>query len=192
MDPKKIERIICLDIDDCILPSPYPFNGFRDEQMTLDQLKINIYRLEKLIEGTDSKIFLTSSWSVVLTLNNVILEVTHQMSDRDMIAFELIKKLETHIIGISCGDRFKDIENLDDQNTTIVAFDDWDLSKINNKFVKFIPTFGSLDNTILREAYAHLKGLTMNIELKRDKDLSKTSKTTTQIPVFNEDGEEIP
>lgn len=164
-----MENIICLDIDDCIFLNNQSYIGVLDDNF--DLLEINLKRLQKIISSFDAKIFITSSWSSILKLenNNIIYNnkgiynpnLTYYQEE--FKAFELISKyLNGHIIGLSCGNRFKDIKNLiKDKNNKVVAIDDSDLSEIKeqdfNDNYLFVYTNGLITNREIYNIYNFYK-----------------------------------
>ena len=67
--------------------------------------------------------------------------------DLEFKAFNILSKyLNGYVIGLSCGDRFRDIENLLKEGHNIVAIDDMDLSEIKDENYIFLKTNGLIDN----------------------------------------------
>lgn len=145
--------ILALDIDDCIFPSNNSYFGRLDD--ALDILKLNMKRIQLMLTKYDMRIFITSSWSINLNLINNNLEYNNRHAlledkayyNEEAQAFEILKNtLDGYVIGLSCGDRYKDIKLLLESGHKVVAFDDMDLSfemldvdksiEINYKFVQ--------------------------------------------------------
>ena len=146
-------NIICLDIDDCIFNSHSTYAGYIEDD--LEVLEINLKRIVKIIKKWDFKIFITSSWYLILKLENNNLKYLNESNylqnkpyyQKEYEAFKLLSKyLNGHVIGLSCGNREEDIINLLKENHKVIAFDDMDLSfemldvdksiEINYKFVQ--------------------------------------------------------
>ncbi len=65
-------NIICLDIDDCIFINDSTYAGKAEDD--LDLLEINLKRLILIMSKWNFKIFITSSWYIILILedNNIL------------------------------------------------------------------------------------------------------------------------
>jgi hypothetical protein len=133
-------NIICLDIDDCIFLNTNSWVGELDDNF--DLLEINLKRLKKVLDKYNAKIFITSSWYSILTLENNKISYNNpayglpgkSYYDSEFKAFELLKKyLDGYVIGLSNGNRVSDIHYLlEDKTNKIVAIDDMDLSRIGS------------------------------------------------------------
>lgn len=160
-----MNRIICLDIDDCIFLNNNTYIGVLDDDLKI--LEINLERLKKIIEKFDCKIFITSSWYSILKLenNNIIYDNKGYglpgkiLYEKEYQAFKLLEKyLNGFVIGLSCGDRETDIKNLlKNENNKIIAFDDIDLSKIEGDNYLFLYTNGLITNHHLFKIFSFLK-----------------------------------
>ena len=146
-------NIICLDIDDCIFINDSTYAGEAED--ALDLLEINLKRLLLIINKWDFKVFITSSWFSILILeeNNILYNnpsyglPNKSYYDLEFKAFNILSKyLNGYVIGLSCGDRFRDIENLLKEGHNIVAIDDMDLSEIKDDNYIFLKTNGFIDN----------------------------------------------
>ena len=142
-------NIICLDIDDCVLPSDVNYFGRTEDSLAI--FEINLKRLRMIIEKYDFKVFITSSWYILLSLKEGNLGLT---TDRDdyvtLMGYGLMKKyIGKYIIGLSDGDRSKDIELLKSHvNNKIVILDDWDLSEHNSDSCLFINMSGFISGNV--------------------------------------------
>jgi len=135
-------NVILLDIDDTILPSPITWLGeFND---SLDILTINCKRLARICEIWGAEIRIISSWSNrTITFEDNILRykdrepslLTKQYYAFERKAFFIIYQyLKDYIIGISCGNKARDIK-LDIQDKTIdkvIVIEDSDFSNSCN------------------------------------------------------------
>ena len=134
-----MDKIICFDIDDCILPH---YNMLPKEHR-IQIFKLNLERLVYLCQQTGAKLFMTSSWGMILKVNNGYLTFKAEFDYGDEFEQEVVRiinsYLQEYIVGISCGDRREDIKILLlQENTLVVAIDDMDLSDIENKNFKYI------------------------------------------------------
>ena len=125
----KNKKLICLDIDDCILPwSKVKIvnekliieNNSKEER--LKDLKKNVKIIKEFCEKNNYEVFIISSWSPIIK-NNLELSI----DDKELNEYwKIIKELP--IIG---KDPFKDrilaIEVLIDNNNKIICIDDFDL-----------------------------------------------------------------
>jgi len=127
----KNKKLICLDIDDCILPWNKPV--FENEKLKLLQntfedrmkeLKKNVDIIKKFCDEYDYKVFIISSWSSFIMKN---LELRKDIEEELKQYWNIIKELP--IIG---KDPFKDrqlaMDVLLDNNNKIICIDDFDLS----------------------------------------------------------------
>lgn len=157
-------NIICLDIDDCILPNYNIMSHYINFELPVKQLELNLIKLKSLCELENAKIFITSSWSQMLIFWPEFNSFT--LKDEDKIEFDLEDNqfmnkaysllssyLNGLIIGISSGDRFIDIKQLSSiSSNKIVVFDDWNLDSLSSSNVKIFRVMGSLDNYIVFHA----------------------------------------
>jgi len=125
----KNKKLICLDIDDCILPwSKVEIvnekliieNNSKEER--LKDLKKNVKIIKEFCEKNNYEVFIISSWSPIIK-NNLNLSI----DDKELNEYwKIIKELP--IIG---KDPFKDrilaMEVLIDNNNKIICIDDFDL-----------------------------------------------------------------
>ena len=134
-----MNKIICFDIDDCILPH---YNMLSKEHR-LQIFKLNLERLIHLCQQTDAKLFMTSSWGMILKVDNGYLTFKDEFDYGDEFEQEVVdimnSYLQPYIVGISCGDRREDIEILlSQENILVVAIDDMNLSGIKDKNFKYV------------------------------------------------------
>jgi len=134
-----MNKIICFDIDDCILPH----YNMLPKKHRLQIFKLNLERLVHLCQQTGAKLFMTSSWGMILKLDNGYLTFKDEFDYGDEFEQEVVEimnsYLQPYIIGVSCGDRREDIKILLlQENTLIVAIDDMDLSDIERDNFKYI------------------------------------------------------
>ena len=152
--------IICLDIDDCIFLNRNTWVTAMEDNFEI--LEINLKRLRKILDFYDAKIFLTSAWSSILKLedSNIFYDNPayglpgKSYYDEEFKAFELLEKyLNGYVIGLSCGNRKRDILNLLEQNNKIIAIDDMDLSEIEHENYLYLKVNGFIQNIHLYEIY---------------------------------------
>jgi len=162
-----MNKIICLDIDECIFPSTSE-RPYWVPMWSLEQLESNLKRLLRLIYITKSRIFITSSWSClfdfyegefsVIAKDEVKEQWNKSTIDYEFEAYKIITKyLNGYICGISSGNRDDDIKDLDDGKNRIVVFDDFDLLHLRSKNVLICRIYGSLDLNVLRKSFEFLK-----------------------------------
>lgn len=144
-------NIICLDIDDCIFPTNNTYIGRLDDNLII--LEMNLKRIKILLDKFNALIYITSSWYSILKLenNNIFYKNKIDMNDEylkeEISAFLLLKKyLDGYVIGLSKGDRKKDIIRLLEEDLKIISIDDIDLSSIKHKNHLHINTTGFLTN----------------------------------------------
>ena len=152
----KENRIICLDFDDCILPSNNNYFGYTDDNMRIAE--INLQRIKMICEKYGAKIFITSSWYTLLKFKsrgkfkNITLNVKsddYHCIDADTHLFVglLQKYIGKYIVSLSEGNRDKDIEKLkQDPLNKIVVIDDMDLSEHSSDKCLFLYTNGLITN----------------------------------------------
>lgn len=159
------KNILCLDFDDCILPSPVIYNGWVSKELALEELELNLKKIKYFLEDNNLDLFITSSWSKLFILkdNKIFLsDKANYYLQEDLYvlkAFQLMKHyLDNFVIGLSCGNRSLDILSLsENKNIKIVVFDDYDLSNLDCINIKFFRVLGSLTNNILYKAHLFLK-----------------------------------
>jgi hypothetical protein len=142
------DRIVALDIDDCILSSNTNYFGFTDDNIKM--LEVNLIRLRMIVDKYDMKVFITSSWYAILNLhedNKVSLKYPTKKDEKIKIVELLNEHLGGYFIGLSCGNRETDIIELS-KNNKVVILDDWDLSHLDCENVLFCKTRGFIDGNI--------------------------------------------
>jgi hypothetical protein len=159
------DLVICLDIDDCILPSNQTWLGTTDD--SLDILKLNMVRIQMILEKAkhlNAKIFIISSWSSILSVENdsLVFEKshrTHSIHKEEQKVLAVIKQYtDNHIMGISCGNRRTDIKNLLIEGYKVIAIDDMDLSDIRSKKYLFLMVTGFITNAHGYEVKCFIEG----------------------------------
>jgi len=157
-------NIIVFDIDDCLIDC----NEFPKEHK-LKQFELNLERISYIIEKTNSKLFMISSWSNILKIENNILKFIDDYKPRSFdenYRYEclILHLLNTRIIekygiiGLSKGNREEDIKKLLKEGNKVVTIDDYEF-KIDNKNHKYIPTYGFIQNYQIRDIINFLKGV---------------------------------
>jgi len=157
--------ILCIDIDDAIYPTEQTHIGKISD--SIDILKINMNRIKVILNTYDMYVFFTSSWSSILSINidNTISYERERCYYSDFIkkeytAFEIIRDgVGKRVVGLSCGNRYKDIINLVKLGNVVVSIDDMDLSPeklyhygdiIDYEFFEkqylYLKTYGSITN----------------------------------------------
>jgi len=142
-------NIICLDIDCTILPSDVNYFGRTEDSLHI--LEINLKRLRMIIEKYDFKVFITSSWYMLLSLKDGNLGLKTDREDyMTLMGYGLMKKyIGKYIIGLSDGNRDDDIRLLKSHvNNKIVVLDDWDLSEHNSDTCLFIEMNGFISGNV--------------------------------------------
>jgi len=152
-----MNKIICFDIDDCILPH---YNMLPKEHR-LQIFKLNLERLVHLCQQTGAELFMTSSWGMILKLDNGYLTFKDEFDYGDEFEQEVVNIMNSHlqpyIVGVSCGDRREDIKILLlQEDTLVVAIDDMDLSDIKDKNFKYFNVETMITDRQLREIRQHL------------------------------------
>lgn len=155
-------NIICLDIDDCILPNPTlfvsinkSFNLKEESDLALQQFELNLKRIVSLSKHTNSKLFLTSSWSRLFSFDkntsSLIPKIDYQEDPFFSSALSLLLNyLNGLFIGISVGNRDRDIKSLQSiPSNKIVVFDDFDLDNHIKENTLVFRINGSLNNVDL-------------------------------------------
>jgi len=147
------EKIVCLDFDDCIIPwGNYDGEG----TLKLDFIKKETDKNSKIItdfcKENNFKIFLTTSWSIILDNNlNLIAEFKENQNFLD-IMFKHFKKF---IIGKNeYSDREIAIRQLLKQGNFVVAIDDMPLGHIQHENYIYIK---SIDGKNLKENLEKIK-----------------------------------
>lgn len=156
--------IFALDIDDCIFLNNNTWCCKMNDNMEI--LEINLKRLQKLLNNYDAKVFITSSWSTILKLenNNIIYDNEgyglpgKSYYDEEYKAFKLLEKyLNSYVIGLSEGNRFTDIRTLLEDNHKVIAIDDMDLSEIAHDNFLFLKINGLIQNIDLYKIYKFIE-----------------------------------
>lgn len=171
--------ILCLDIDDAILPNPNTYFGRIEDAHEV--LKLNMKRIKLILDSQkDMKVFITSSWFCVLYLNddNTLgykrendIENGNLFLIDEYNAFKIIQEgLGNRVIGLSCGDRVDDILDLINDDNLVIALDDMDLSKNNiwfhsenvdkpkvDKNYMFLDVNGFITNRMMFKIYKFLE-----------------------------------
>jgi len=146
-------NILCLDLDDCILPSPVTSFGLLEDD--IDIFEINLKRIVIMLKKYEMKVFLTSSWSSLFDYNNGKITIKKDFLEdfnKDKFPREnkiynlLCSYLNYYFCGISSKNRDKDILKLLEEGHTIVSFDDFDLSYIDDKNHLHININGFFEN----------------------------------------------
>ena len=156
-----MNKIICFDIDDCILPH---YNMLPKEHR-LQIFKLNLERLVHLCQQTGAKLFMTSSWGMLFKINdNEVILFKDEFDYGDEFEQEVVEimnsYLQPYMIGVSCGDRREDIKTLLlQEDTLIVAIDDMDLSDIERDNFKYIKVETMITDRQLRDIKSFLKEL---------------------------------
>lgn len=154
-------RIICLDIDDAILPSNNTYFGQVDDNFQI--LELNMKRIQMMINKYNMKVFITASFysSLILDENgNVKLKNINSINPKsyEVNALNLISKyLDGYVIGLSSGDRFEDIKELLNEGHVVIAIDDMDLSSIEHDNFLFIETHGFITNNLTFKINSFIK-----------------------------------
>jgi hypothetical protein len=156
-------KIIALDFDDCIFPNTADYD-WNCSEYSLEQLELNLKILRRYINKQDIKIFITSSWYMLfdfyesemsVVAKDDVKEKWKSLNDKKYYFAEerayklIIAYLNKNIIGISNGNRVKDIQRLDNGFNKIVALDDMDLNECNSDNVLYIETTGALTTPIM-------------------------------------------
>ncbi len=154
-----MKKIICFDIDDCIL-SHY---NILPKEHRFQIFKLNLERLVHLCQQTGAKLFMTSSWGMLFKLdNNGVILFKDEFDYGDEFEQKVTKimnsYLQPYIIGVSCGDRREDIKNLLEQNYKVVAIDDMDLSNIKNNNYIYLNVETMISDKQIREIKRFLNG----------------------------------
>jgi len=127
----KFKNILCLDIDDALLPAKNFFVGTNDD--VFDVFEMNMKRIHMFIEKYDMGVFITSSWYTRFTIDNGNDLGYKQKSffiENEIKVYDILKQYtQGRIVGLSCGSRIKDIITLLNRNHCVVAMDDMDLSR---------------------------------------------------------------
>ena len=143
-------RIIALDIDDCVLPTNNNYFGMTNDNLIM--LDVNMRRLAMILEKWNMKVFITSSWYVQLKLEEGVLGLKYGTEGEcKMIVqqFDIISKhIGNDVIGLSCGNRVRDINTLSAEGHNVVALDDMDLSECNNDNALYIKVNGFINGNV--------------------------------------------
>lgn len=164
--------ILALDIDDCIYPNNNTYLGRMDD--SLDILKMNVKRIQMMIEKYKMQIFITSSWYIILNIEpdgtvSYSNKFFDEVSDKsfyiqEKMAFDIMKPLfDYNVVGLSKGDRYQDIKRLLENGCVVLSFDDMDLSNdkidvepVFFKNYKYIKMNGFLTNDKIFEINSFL------------------------------------
>ena len=149
----QMNNVLCLDIDDCIFTSSIGLLDGLDDSYEI--LEINLKRLGYLMTTYKLKIFITSAWYVRFKL--VHGRLTSKYKSSDTIYALLDKYIGGNVIGLSSGDRAKDIDDLLDKGYQVIAIDDTDLSYILNPNYLFCLTDGLITNRTIYKISKFLK-----------------------------------
>ena len=154
--------VLCLDIDDCLIPASSTYFGRFDD--TLDIMAANMRRIKAMIEMFDMGVFITSSWYLTLKIDeNNLLHYRKENVDDDNHLYKAFKLLRDGIgnraIGLSCGDRRRDIVDLLKDEYKVIAMDD-----INLSAASILSTHVDIDKTLLNNNYLflHVRGFITN------------------------------
>jgi len=154
----KNQFVICVDIDDSLLPA-YDNYGFYKDTYAIDQFELNMKILRSYLKKRNNfDLFLTSSWSKLFDYDEenkffkikdkFKYEFEHSIHMHHMkIIYRLMNEyLKGFFIGISEGNRTNDIIKLSKDYKGVIAFDDFNLSDLEEKIknFKYIPTYGAL------------------------------------------------
>ena len=159
--------VLALDIDDSILPSSHTYLGRFDDSHEI--LKLNMKRISAMLKKYDMQVFITSSWYSVLNIQEDgslgyereerVNTDSHYLVDEYM-AFKAIRDgIGARVVGLSCGDRYRDISKLLNDGHRVVSIDDMELTP--DYIVKY---GGEVDSDTLQENYLFLetKGFVTN------------------------------
>jgi hypothetical protein len=159
--------VLCLDIDDCIVPASSTYFGNFDD--SLEIMALNMKRIKAMIEMFDMGVFITSSWYTSLTITDDKLlryNREHLVNEETGYltyiydAFKILKNgIGNRAIGLSCGDRRRDIATLLNDGYKVIAMDDMclhsstilkncedvDLNALGNKYL-FLQVRGFITN----------------------------------------------
>lgn len=139
--------IITLDIDDCILPNNKTFIGNYDDNLTL--LEINLKRIYNIIQKYKAKVFITSSWHYLLKLRKDKLKIKEKYSFtlEELNAFSLLSTyLNGHVIGLSAGDRYAEVQDFLNEGNIVVNIDDFDFSNVTHTNHLWVEANGLITN----------------------------------------------
>lgn len=151
--------VLCLDIDDAILPAEHTYFGkFED---SLEILALNMKRIAAMLEKYDMHVFITSAWYSVLEIKDdytLGYKREHRVRENDnylmneFIAYKMISGgVGKRLIGLSCGDRYKDVHGLLHAGYKVIALDDMNLSP-----EKILEHGGEVDEHVLESNYLFL------------------------------------
>lgn len=145
------DLILALDIDDCLWPSNQTWLGTTNDSIQI--LETNMVRIKMtldLAKHLNAKIFITSSWSSILEIENNSLIFKSSYSKPYQEENDVLKVLKQYtdgyIIGLSCGNRRTDIKELLIEGYKVIAFDDMDLSDIRSKDYLYLKVVGFITN----------------------------------------------
>ena len=135
-----MNKIICFDIDDCILPH---YNMLPKEHR-FQIFRLNLERLVHLCEETEAKLFMTSSWGMLFKVKDSgLITFKDEFDYGDEFEQEVLEimnsYLQPYMIGVSNGERKEDIKILLlQEDTFVVAIDDMDLSDIDDDNFRYV------------------------------------------------------
>jgi hypothetical protein len=126
-------NIICLDLDDCILPNNVN-SGFNDKEI-YQILEKNLIKLVQLSKNINATFFLTSSWSIILNLDDGVFSFKKDLYSSylpDTLPI-LSKYIGHNIVGLSNGDRYEDRRILLLEGHKLIIFDDMQFDEKENQ-----------------------------------------------------------
>lgn len=156
--------VACFDIDDCLFPSDNTYFGPVDDANEI--LALNMKRVKMMLEKWDMKVFITSAWYTILEIHDGVLgyEREEHVRNGGMHIVEEYKAFKTlrdgfgdRVIGLSCGERMRDIVNLLNGDNIVIAFDDIDLS--TEKILKVPSLKDSIDKEKFKHNYLYVQTL---------------------------------
>ena len=150
-------NIIAIDIDDCLID----WNDLPEEHK-LKQFELNLERISYIIKKTNSKLFLTSSWSLVLNIENDILKFKQSYVPKhfdenykyECLILHLLntKLIEKYgIIGLSKGDREEDVKELLKESNKVLTIDDYNFPNLGENHLH-LPVYGFIHNYQIKES----------------------------------------
>jgi len=160
------QNIICLYLDDSIYLNTLITDDSISDIWNIKQLEINLYKLSELVKITNSKVYLISSLAVELIFRDgrILLVNTESagyvLEEYANYFCDLMNKyFKGSILKLSNEyDSEKMIKSLDNGINRLVIFDDYNLTKYQNKNVLYFETLGSLDNnSLIKDAMFFLR-----------------------------------
>jgi len=132
-------KVLCLDLDDCILPwSSYnlDYNNFSKEIQKQELLK-NLILIQQFCKKNDVKIILTSSWSLIIDPKTFLIKKEYYDNYERILWNNLIYPIiKDYLIDIDeYTDRVKKIKKLQGQKEISLIFilDDMNLEFLENE-----------------------------------------------------------